>query len=512
MKRSWYAMMALIAGSAIANPAASQTFNTVLTGAAEVPTAGSPDGTGLATVSLSGTTLTYSIYVKGIGAPTLSHIHQAPAGTPGGVVVNLASAAGFTNGLATGTATITSDLASAIVANPSGFYVNVHTADFPSGALRGQLAAGPTNTVGFSQLDVSAPNSVTYGTALTGAGEAPGNGATSGGGFAVVTISGTTLSYTILTSGLPGLNNAHIHRGTAGVSGPVVVPFNPTFNNGFAAGTLTTTPALATEILANPSGFYVNVHSTEFPAGSARGQVDPGPPQVVYLPTVVKAEGLNGARFVSDLRILNPTGLPATVLMDYYESSPTGLAGPTATTSLAVPPGSQAVVGDVLGMLFSTSGTGALRLTSNQPVVVRSRILNMLAGGGTTSVLVPGVTVREARTAGNLPLLSNASSSDIQAKRGFRTNLGFFNPGPATNITFRAVRNDGTLIASSVVNAASFARVQAAVFNLITAAEADRAQDNFYVTFTSGTPVFVYATTNDNATGSGIYQDAAPAR
>ena len=63
---------------------------------------------------------------------------------------------------------------------------------------------------------------------------------------------------------------AHIHRGAAGVVGPVKVPFR-TPADGDSAGCVKTT--LATRILNNPANWYVNVHNAQFPGGAIRGQL-----------------------------------------------------------------------------------------------------------------------------------------------------------------------------------------------------------------------------------------------
>jgi len=63
---------------------------------------------------------------------------------------------------------------------------------------------------------------------------------------------------------------AHIHRGAAGVVGPVRVPFR-TPADGDSAGCVNTT--LAARILANPQNWYVNVHNAAFPGGAIRGQL-----------------------------------------------------------------------------------------------------------------------------------------------------------------------------------------------------------------------------------------------
>ncbi len=64
---------------------------------------------------------------------------------------------------------------------------------------------------------------------------------------------------------------AHIHRGTAGVNGPVVYPLATSpFPSGFQ-GQITLNPADLTDLMNG--GLYVNVHTVQFPAGEIRGQI-----------------------------------------------------------------------------------------------------------------------------------------------------------------------------------------------------------------------------------------------
>jgi hypothetical protein len=65
---------------------------------------------------------------------------------------------------------------------------------------------------------------------------------------------------------------AHIHRGEAGVVGPVVVPFS-TPADGDSAGCVEVSETRVANILANPQRFYVNVHNNTFPNGAIRGQL-----------------------------------------------------------------------------------------------------------------------------------------------------------------------------------------------------------------------------------------------
>lgn len=78
-------------------------------------------------------------------ALTGAHIHPGASGVNGGVLISTAIAAGevsFPAGSGTLTKTgiaLTAEQANSIMANPAGFYFNVHTATSPGGAARGQL-------------------------------------------------------------------------------------------------------------------------------------------------------------------------------------------------------------------------------------------------------------------------------------------------------------------------------------------------------------------------------------
>lgn len=109
-----------------------------LTGAAEVP-AGDPDGSGSAVVTLNQGqgVVCFDIEVAGIDAVTNAHIHAAPAGVAGPVVVPFNPSV---NGLKNCVSGVDPELIKAIRQNPADYYVNVHTAPFPAGAVRGQLS------------------------------------------------------------------------------------------------------------------------------------------------------------------------------------------------------------------------------------------------------------------------------------------------------------------------------------------------------------------------------------
>lgn len=110
-----------------------------LAGANEVPKPGDPDGSGTArvTVNAGQAQVCYELRVAGIAPARAAHIHEAPAGTAGPVIIPLM--APNADGMSSGCAAVSREFASELAANPSDYYVNVHNAEYPGGALRGQL-------------------------------------------------------------------------------------------------------------------------------------------------------------------------------------------------------------------------------------------------------------------------------------------------------------------------------------------------------------------------------------
>jgi hypothetical protein len=111
-----------------------------LTGAAEIPGPGAEDGTGVANVFLDtdGSICYDFISVVGIDTPTAAHIHEGGESEAGPVVLSLETPTDLSlNACAADQA----ELSARIAENPAGFYVNVHNAEFPEGAIRGQLGS-----------------------------------------------------------------------------------------------------------------------------------------------------------------------------------------------------------------------------------------------------------------------------------------------------------------------------------------------------------------------------------
>jgi CHRD domain len=109
-----------------------------MTGAAEVPGPGDPDGTGTATITLNPGKgeVCYEMTVDKIAAANAAHLHSGAVDKAGPPVLTLKAPTG---GPVKECAALERDIVLAIIKNPENYYVNVHNAEFPDGAVRGQL-------------------------------------------------------------------------------------------------------------------------------------------------------------------------------------------------------------------------------------------------------------------------------------------------------------------------------------------------------------------------------------
>lgn len=138
-------MLLLVAGTALAagppvGDFGGRTFIIEMTGAEEAPGPGDADGSGLAvfTFNPGHQTVCFQLSAENIAPATAAHIHIAPAGEPGPIVVPLTPpTSGFSRGCVD---QVSRTLILDIMSNPDAYYVNVHNADFPAGAIRGQFS------------------------------------------------------------------------------------------------------------------------------------------------------------------------------------------------------------------------------------------------------------------------------------------------------------------------------------------------------------------------------------
>ncbi len=244
-------------------PTAGGTALTVtMVGVTEMPDLGDPDGTGQVTLRLRQNQgqVCETMTVQNISTPNASHIHKGGVNDSGPVVVPLLTptSTGTTSGCVNASRAVVDD----ILKNRAGYYVNVHTGDYPGGAIRNQLT-GPVPAL--------------LRAAMAGPNEKPAGGDSDGTGMGefILRPDKGQLCYTLAASNiiLPA-TASHIHRGDGTVAGPVIIPFTAPAQNGQAEGCVQVDAGLLNEIIGNPGGFYANIHTTDFPGGAVRAQLE----------------------------------------------------------------------------------------------------------------------------------------------------------------------------------------------------------------------------------------------
>jgi hypothetical protein len=134
MRKSILAVAVLASLAAAPAFASIDTYAAFLYGANEVPAA-DLDGFGAATLTIDNVadTVSWAFLALNIDLPLSgAHIHTGAAGVNGPVIVNF-------SGNLTGSGLFDTDLNQITPGTASGFYVNLHNAAYPSGAIRGQL-------------------------------------------------------------------------------------------------------------------------------------------------------------------------------------------------------------------------------------------------------------------------------------------------------------------------------------------------------------------------------------
>jgi hypothetical protein len=230
-------------------------FTATLNGAQETPSVSTnATGTAWAMLSSDGKTLFYQItYANLSSAFTASHFHLGAVGVGGGVIEAITP--NFVGNTASGAWTNIPDSIVGALLNGK-LYLNVHSTSHPGGEIRGQL--WPAAGLGFrisldaAQVKTSADTSLASGT-----------------GWAVLT--NDSLTYSLTIAGLTSKQTAaHFHAGSEGVNGGVEKPI--TFTDSSASGTWTGISDNDLDNLVH-NLLYVNVHTSNYPAGEIRGQV-----------------------------------------------------------------------------------------------------------------------------------------------------------------------------------------------------------------------------------------------
>ena len=213
----------------------------------EVPTnTSSATGTSNIIYEKNSNILTYIINYSGV-TPTAMHFHKGAVGVSGAVEIEVK--APYTSGM-TGILKLTDAQETDLLAGL--WYLNIHSAAFAGGEIRGQVVA--ENFMVISNV------------ALNSRQEVPQNASTATGAFNGLFDKTTKkITYSLAINGFTP-TVLHLHTGDVGVSGGVAV--------GLAAAGGTTDALNATQEADLLAGkIYVNVHSSTFTGGEIRGQI-----------------------------------------------------------------------------------------------------------------------------------------------------------------------------------------------------------------------------------------------
>jgi hypothetical protein len=234
------------------------------------PAAADPDGRGHAVLRLRGDQICFTLDWKKIDAPTMARVHTGAVATIGKVQLGL-----FTGTLpdtldaATGCVAADADTVTDLVTHPGGHYVNLDTAAYPGGAIRGQLRkTTPTDLLRRLRGPLMA--------LMDGGQEVPPAGG--GTGTAFVNPHGGRIAFAATWSGITAPTRGHIHAGPVGEPGPVAVPLFdtpaglPPSITGIA-GSAVVDSAIGTRISEEPAEYFLNLHTAGFATGALRGQL-----------------------------------------------------------------------------------------------------------------------------------------------------------------------------------------------------------------------------------------------
>jgi hypothetical protein len=266
-------------------PASDQYFYTNLLGSNEVPSVMSGASGGLA-LELNGRMLTVSGSFQNLEGTLASeirggaHIHLGYAGENGGIqlLLQVSASEDGKSGIfaaADNTFELTPQLARALELRQ--LYANVHSSIYRGGELRGQI-------LGMARTAFRAH--------LSGSNENPAVTSLASGVIIAELMANDELIVSGAFAGLESkmaLNTrggAHIHRGMAGMNGPIVVrlfvnPRGDLRSGAFRADRNTSALSAAQITALYNRGMYVNIHSLEHGGGEIRGQLLPES-QVVF--------------------------------------------------------------------------------------------------------------------------------------------------------------------------------------------------------------------------------------
>jgi len=215
----------------------------------------------------------------------------------------------------------------------------------------------------------------------------------------------------------------------------------------------------------------------------------------VWIPVASHAAGAKGSQWRSDLGLLNPSTLAASVTLRFRSG------GAVSTNTALVAPGSQAILADIIGAI-PASGSGSLEVAADRGLLVSSRTYNLIASDatcfpkGTLGQSYPASHATDGLAAG-----STAWLVGLRESAAYRTNISLTNLG-ATSASAKVTLYGGagqTLGSYTVTLAAGEMRQENRPF-LTRGGQSNLTAGYASVEVTSGSGVIALASVVDNLT------------
>jgi Tol biopolymer transport system component len=354
------------------------------------------------------------------------------------------------------------------------------------------LVPGDTNGVqdGFVRdLDLGITERVTV--------DSSGNQVSGGGGGATLDATGRFAAFhseatDLVENDLNGVTDIFAHDRNTGVTSLLTISTTGAQSNGnstfpvvSADGRIVAFNSLSTNFVPDTTPGRQHIYVAVGPA--AIGDI------VRIIPGAASAQGVNGAYFVTDVRIYNPsTDSSITVFLSVLERDADNSRADEVAVDIS--PRRGIALNDILTTTFGlTEATGAIRMRSSADFLATSRTYNVGGDMGTFGSFIPALAATDALTHGILLQVANNP-----ADSGFRSNVGFTNPGLAEATIGVKVFNAGTgeLIGTRTLALPPRSFTQKNVFQLV--GQKDLFVMNGAVEFTADFPVLAYTTVIDN--------------
>ncbi len=334
-------------------------------------------GDGYALINMDNYSVDLKVVTMGVSDATGAHIHTGRIGSNGGVLVALEQSMDDDNvWMSPDGLMIDEDIFAELASG--GHYVNIHTPDVASGAIRGQIVTDNFMVATFN---------------LNGDQEVPSITTNAmGSGYALLNNMNYGIELKIVTSGITDASGAHIHAGRIGNNGGVVsalIQSETDSNVWMSEENLMVDADTFAELLSG--GHYVNVHSPSFASGQIRGQILTD----YYSLMTFSLNGQQEAPAVATVAMGDGYALVNT--MNYAVELQVNTSGVSDATAAHIHTGRPGENGAVLAALMQSESDANIWMAADDLMIDADIYATMMSGGHYVNVHTPTFASGEIR-------------------------------------------------------------------------------------------------------------------